>query len=253
MTIPVDFVAGVFGGLLVGGIFVGFSRFRQAPLQLHSKKTFCNDSSKDEGQTKLENMTSEQIEMPSLSAGSGSLQFQSLDTIEVERLLGERFGQYFIPLRLEKELPNGSHRQFENRNDVLRYRQWLPPVVVYAEQGASKIEVIITPSAMDAMLSTILSINDARYYRVYKDLAFTLCQRLSKKMDLYLSERGGTYNQFPIFTIKFDRKGFPISEKFSSIIMKGGYGIPKSYGSSEQKGLMGSLSENGILKALSDE
>lgn len=139
------------------------------------------------------------------------------DTEAIEQALGAKFKQFFRPFRVVKVLEYADKARpskvvdFNDRQDLLRYRQWTPPSIVC---GRSKPEIIISPPAMDALLSRVIPMTDPRYYRVYKELSFSLCQRLADRMKDYLENMNGQYDDIPVFQIVFNERGQIISPKF---------------------------------------
>ena len=176
--------------------------------------------------------------------GDGTAVSLLKDADEIERELGRQYGHFFKPFRLMKAIhidrprPILRYVEFIDRQDILRYRSWSPPAIVFRNSqgqprsktvqmlndppGETKtpgdIEIIISPAAMDTLLTRIVPISDPRYYRVYKELSFSLCQRLASKMKIYIREMNGSYDDFRVFLIHFDGEGNVVSKKFEERI-----------------------------------
>ena len=150
---------------------------------------------------------------------AGELRSGPKDTEILYNALGQRYGKYFRPFRvLAQRGPKGPRVDFYDKHDLLRYRQWLPPSVVYSPNGKPPWEVLVSPPAMDTMLSTLIREDDPRYYRIYKEISFGLCQKLGVRMQTFMNEMQGKYSDFPAFLIVFDSYGNVVSKKFKDLI-----------------------------------
>lgn len=164
------------------------------------------------------------------------------DTEILERVLIVRHGVWLFPHRCTS-LSGG-------KDNLLRYRHWLPPVVITPaektvkdfkntpiffpnkeinfpknlERGTStafnkEYDIFVNPVALDLLLTRIIPISDPRYYRIFKEVSFDLCHKLANKTKLLF---GGGQNGdfFPDYLLEFDEVGNVISETFEEVLTK---------------------------------
>ena len=196
------------------------------------------------------------ITKAAIESGFNSDTSMQKDTEVLERVLILRHGLWLFPHRCTS-LSGG-------RDNLLRYRKWLPPVIITPAETTNtdprkepivfnvkdriqfpgieqslqdrgmnasfnkEHDLFVNPVALDVLLTRIIPITDPRYYRIFKEVAFDLCHKLADKTRQLFS-RGQNGEFFPDYPLELDSFGNVKTETFEEIFSRRPFKSPQEF------------------------
>lgn len=197
------------------------------------------------------------------------------DTERLEQILFANHGHWLIPHRVtivvnnKKTSTSDFYEQFfktalqtndflpTDKNNLLRFRRWLPPVVISENKPDAQLsqpmslkdqeitipgdndvtkdpeptsyDIFVNPSALDLFLNLYIPVGDPRYYRIHKEVSFDLVKKMSEKTRMFFIRKrmrqgaeadGHLLQEFPEYILEFDRYGKIMTKEFSEIFRK---------------------------------